>query len=35
MPLLLTLDPEKKYEVVFYFDPEKQSWQVRFEERAA
>jgi hypothetical protein len=35
MPLLLTLDPGKKYDVVFTYDPEKQAWQVRFEEREA
>lgn len=35
MPLLLTLDPNKKYDVVFSYDPEKQNWQVRFEERTA
>ena len=33
MPLLLTLDSTKKYDVIFYFDQEKQAWQVRFEER--
>ena len=33
MPLLLTLDDQKRYDVVFVFDPEKQVWQVRFEER--
>jgi hypothetical protein len=33
MPLLLTLDPEQKHDVIFAFDPEKQSWQVRFETR--
>jgi hypothetical protein len=35
MSLLLTLDPEKKYDVVFNYDPEKQTWQIRFEERGA
>jgi hypothetical protein len=35
MPLLLTLDPDKKYDVKFVYDPEKQVWQVHFEERAA
>lgn len=33
MPLLLSLDEEKRYDVLFTFDPEKQAWQVRFEER--
>jgi hypothetical protein len=33
MPLLLTLDPDKRYDCCFTFDPEKQAWQVRFEER--
>ena len=33
MPLLLSLDPDAKYDVVFSFDPEKQAWQVRFEPR--
>jgi hypothetical protein len=33
MPLLLTLDPDKKYECVFTYDAEKQAWQVHFEER--
>jgi hypothetical protein len=33
MPLLLALDESKKHDVVFRFDPEKQAWEVRFEER--
>jgi len=33
MPLLLTLDAAKKYDVLFSFDQEKQAWQIRFEER--
>jgi hypothetical protein len=35
MPLLLTLDPDKKYDVIFTYNPEKQSWEIRFEERAS
>jgi hypothetical protein len=33
MPLLLTLDPNKKYDCCFTYDAEKQAWQIRFEER--
>jgi hypothetical protein len=33
MPLLLTLDPSKKYDCIFSFNPERQTWEVRFEER--
>jgi hypothetical protein len=33
MPLLLTVDATKKYDVLFTYDPEKQTWEVRFDER--
>jgi hypothetical protein len=33
MPLLLALDVDKRQDVVFSYDAEKQVWQVRFEPR--
>ena len=35
MPLLLTLNPKKRHDIVFAFDPETKQWMVRFEERPA
>ena len=32
MPLLLTLNQEKKHDAVFSYDPEKQNWTIHFEE---
>ena len=31
-PLLFSLNQEKKHNVIFQFDPEKQKWYVEFEE---
>ncbi len=35
MPLLLTLDPDARHDVVFMFDPVSHQWVVRFEPRNA
>ena len=32
MPMLFTLDPNKKHDVIFSFDPKKNMWSVRIEE---
>jgi hypothetical protein len=32
MPLLFALDKNKKYDVVFQFDPKKNIWLIKFEE---
>lgn len=32
MPLLFAIDKDKKYEVIFKFDKEKQRWYIEFEE---
>ena len=32
MPLLFALDKDKKYNVVFFFDPEANKWYLKFEE---
>ncbi len=32
-PLLFELDPDKKYDVVFDFNPETRKWELSFEER--
>ena len=32
MPLLFALDPKKKYNVVFSFDPNNNKWYIKFEE---
>jgi len=32
-PLLFALDPEKKYNVVFAFDPGQNKWYIKFEEQ--
>jgi hypothetical protein len=34
-PLLFALDKEKKHDVLFEFDAEKNAWVIRFEEREA
>lgn len=34
MPALFALDPEKKYDVVFVYDPQTKNWVLRFDERA-
>ena len=33
-PLLFELDPDKKYDVVFTFDPTTKKWTIELEERA-
>lgn len=33
MPALLALDAEKKYDVIFTYDPQTKNWILRFEER--
>jgi len=33
MPLLLTLDPDARHDVVFAFDPATRQWVVRFDPR--
>jgi len=33
-PLLFTLDPNKKYDIVFKYDAEKDRWYMQVEERA-
>lgn len=35
MPLLAALDPSKKHDVIFSYDPEAREWRIRFEEREA
>lgn len=32
IPLLFALDKEKKYNVVFLFDPQANKWYIKFEE---
>ncbi len=33
MPLLFALDPKRKYNVVFSYDPESNRWYVKFEDQ--
>lgn len=33
LPILLTLDPNKKYNILFKYDHNTQKWYIEFEER--
>ena len=32
-PLLFSADPQKKYDVIFEYDPKSKKWLISFEER--